>query len=87
MQEAFWGAFAAGFLVAAAFFLRFWGRTRAPLLLIFSMAFALLAVSYGLLATLQIPSEEQSWIYLIRFGAFTLIIIGIVWTNMRGRKP
>jgi hypothetical protein len=86
MQQVFYGAFAAGFLVAAAFFLRFWGRKRAPLLLIFSMAFALLALSYGLLGMLQIPREEQGWIYLMRLAAFTLIIIGIIWTNMHGRK-
>jgi hypothetical protein len=87
MQQAFYGAFAAGFFVAAAFFLRFWGRTHAPLLMIFSLAFGMLALSYGLLGVLEIPREEQGWIYLMRLGAFTLIIIGIVWTNIRGRKP
>jgi hypothetical protein len=86
MQEAFWGAFSSGFFVAAAFFLRFWGRTREPLLLIFSLAFGVLALSYGFLAFLEIPREEQGWIYLMRLGAFTLIIVGIVWTNIRGRK-
>lgn len=80
----FYGAFAAGFFVVAAFFLRFYGRTRAPLLAIFAMAFALLATSYGLLGATQIPREKLSWIYLIRLGAFVLIIVGIVWTNLRG---
>jgi hypothetical protein len=82
----FYGAFAAGFFVVAAFFLRFYGRTKAPLLGIFSLAFALLATSYGLLGATQIPREEQSWIYLIRLAAFVLIIVGVIWTNLRGRS-
>jgi hypothetical protein len=86
MQDFIYGAFAAGFLVAAAFFLRFWGRTRAPLLMIFALAFALMAMTYVFLGTLQIPREEQGWIYLVRLASFTLIIIGIIWTNLRGRK-
>jgi hypothetical protein len=87
LQDVLYGAYACGFLVAAAFFLRFWQRKRAPLLLIFSLSFALLAVSYGLLGAAQIPREEQSWIYLIRLAAFMLIIIGIIWTNIRGSRP
>ena len=85
MIAVFYGAFAAGFLVAAAFFLKFWSRTRAPLLLIFSAAFALLGISYGLLGANQPLNEEQNWIYFIRLSAFVLIIVGIVWTNLRKR--
>lgn len=81
-----YGAFAAGFLVAAAFFLRFWSRMKAPLLLIFAVAFALLALSYGMLGAAQITREELSSIYLIRLAAFVLIIIGIVWTNLRAQR-
>jgi hypothetical protein len=87
MQPVFYGAFAAGFFVAAAFFLRFWGRAREPLLLIFSAAFALLAISYGLLGLTRAPNEDQSWIYLIRLTAFSLIVVGIVWTNIRKHHP
>jgi hypothetical protein len=87
MASLFYGAFAAGLLMAAAFFLRFWGRTRAPLMMIFSIAFALLAISYGLLGAGIVPREEQNWIYLMRLASFLLIIIGIVWTNLRGRGP
>jgi len=82
----YYGAAAAGFLVAAAFFLRFWGRTRAPLMAIFSAAFTLLALSYALLGSSVDMSEEQSWIYMLRLAAFLLIIIGIIWTNMRGPR-
>ncbi len=85
MPDFIYGAFTASFLVAAAFFLRFWSRTRAPLLIIFALAFALQALSYGLLGAFDIPREEQGWIYLVRLAAFTLIIIGIVWTNVRSR--
>jgi hypothetical protein len=85
MESAFYGASAAGFLIAAAFFLRFWGRARKLILLIFSIAFALLALSFTLLAISPSPQETDSFVYLIRLLAFTLIIGGIVWTNTGGR--
>jgi hypothetical protein len=86
LQNALYGAYAAGFFIAAAFFLRFWTRTREPLLVIFSAAFAALGVSHALLGAAEIPREQQSWVYLIRLAAFILIIIGIIWTNLRGRR-
>jgi uncharacterized membrane protein HdeD (DUF308 family) len=65
------------------FFLRFWSKTRESLLLIFACAFWLLAISQTLLGLLDLDREEQSWIYLIRLSAFSLIIVGIVSVNMR----
>lgn len=87
VQSALYGAYATGFLVAAAFFLRFWVRTREPLLVIFSAAFAVLALSYGFIGITQVPTEQQTGAYVMRLAAFVLIIVGIVWTNIRGRKP
>ena len=80
-----YGMLAAGYLVAGAFFLRFWTRTREPLLLIFACAFALLAISQGMLGLLDLEREEQSWVYLIRLSSFTLIIVGIIAVNLRKR--
>jgi hypothetical protein len=80
------GGLAVGFLVLAAFFLRFWGRTRDGLFLAFSAAFALMAVNQALPVLLHIPQEERGGIYLIRLAAFLLIIVAVVGKNLR-RDP
>ena len=79
----FSGVTAAGFLVAAAFFVRYWSRTREPLLGIFAAAFALIGLNNAIIGLADIPREEQSTVYLVRLLAFVLIIIGIIWTNLR----
>jgi hypothetical protein len=82
------GAITMGHAIAGLFFLRFWTRTRDGLFLAFACAFWLLALNQALVALAGIPREEQSWIYLIRLAAFTLIIIAIVRKNLRlGRAP
>jgi hypothetical protein len=80
------GGLAVGFLVVAAFFLRFWGRTRERLFLAFSAAFALMAVNQALPVILNIPQEERGGIYLIRLLAFLLIIVAVVGKNLK-RNP
>jgi hypothetical protein len=81
----FYGVTAAGFLIAAVFFARYWSRTREPLLGIFAAAFALLSLNNVIIGLANIPREDQSWVYLLRLAAFVLIIIGIIWTNLRTR--
>jgi uncharacterized membrane protein HdeD (DUF308 family) len=85
MTDFVYGALAAGYLIAGVFFLRFWTRTRERLLLIFALAFWMLALSQTLLGVLDLEREEQSWLYLIRLGAFTLIIAGVVSVNLKRR--
>ena len=80
------GALAAGFLVLAAFFLRFWGRTREGLFLVFSAAFALMALNQALPVILDVPQEERGGIYLIRLAAFVLIIVAVAAKNLK-RDP
>lgn len=80
------GAITVGFLIVGLFFLRFWSRTRDRLFLAFAAAFWLLAVNQALVALAGIPREEQSWIYLIRLAAFTLIIVAIVHKNVGQRR-
>ena len=79
------GLITMGYLVASAFFLRFWGRTRDRLFAIFAAAFCLLALNQALVALAGLTREEQSWIYLLRLAAFSLIIAGIVFKNMESR--
>lgn len=77
------GAIAMASLMAALFFLRFWNRTRDPLFLTFSLAFALESVNRTLLAFQLDASEGQDLIYSIRLLAYSMIIAGIVAKNLR----
>ena len=80
------GAIAMGFAIAALFFLKFWRRTREALFLAFAGSFMLLAVTQGLLTLSGIPTEERSWLYLLRLKAF-LLILAALWLQNRGGKP
>ena len=78
----FSGVIAMGFLVCAAFFLRFWSRTKDMLFAAFALAFLLLAIGQSLVTILGLPLEERSWLYLLRLAAFLLIIIAIWRKNL-----
>ena len=80
--EFFAGFLAAGFLVAALFFLRFWNRTRDGLFMAFALAFALLALQQFLTIFLGLPEEDRSWIYLLRLAAFSILIFAILRKNV-----
>jgi hypothetical protein len=86
LQLAYYGAFAAGHVIAAAFFLRFSHKTKSTLFTIFAAAFLLLGISYGLLCVTTASEVEPRLVYLIRLGAFVLLIVGIIWTNIHQRK-
>jgi hypothetical protein len=77
------GMITMGFLVAGLLFLRFWTRTRELLFAAFAAAFALLAANQALVALIDVPREERSWIYLLRIAAFGLIIAAVIWKNRR----
>lgn len=75
------GLLTMGYLVAGVFFLKFWRRTGDRLFAVFSGAFGLLALEQALLAWEGVPREEQTWIYLLRFVAFLLIIAAVARKN------
>lgn len=75
------GAVALGFLVCCLFFLRFWRRTSDGLFLAFALAFALLGIGQSILVLGNIPTEEQSSVYLLRLLAFAMIIFAIARKN------
>ena len=79
------GAVTFGFLACALFFLRFWRRTRDFLFQAFAIAFLLLGSVQAILALANFTTEEQSSIYLIRLGAFLLIILAILRKNRATR--
>ena len=74
-----------GYIVAGLFFIKFWTRGCDPLFIIFASAFWLLAASQILLAILEVPREEQGWVYILRLSAFALIIVAIVHKNISRR--
>ncbi|MDE2183818.1 MAG: hypothetical protein KGJ78_12440 [Alphaproteobacteria bacterium] len=79
------GATTAGFIVAGAFFLRFWIRTRDSLFAAFGAAFFLLAANQALVTLANIPQEYLSWAYVLKVAAFGLLIAAIVRKNVN--KP
>ena len=85
LEDFLGGAVAMGFAVAALFFLKFWRRTHEGLFLAFSASFLLLAATQALLTLSGIPTEERSWLYLLRLLAFLLILGAMWWQNRRGR--
>ena len=81
------GAITLGFFIAAAFFLRFWRRTRDRLFLAFAAAFALLALNQALAAFLGASDELTPYTYVLRVLGFVLILYAIIDKNVsNGRR-
>ncbi len=78
------GVIATASLASGLFFLRFWRDTRDSLFLMFGIAFIIEALNRTAMLFLRQPNEGSAWIYIIRFFAFLLILIGIRNKNRRG---
>ena len=79
------GAVTLGYLVAAAFFLRFWRSTADRLFLAFGAAFVLFALNQLLGAALVVVVEPSSLIYVLRVLGFVVIIAAIIDKNARAQ--
>lgn len=77
------GALMMGYLAVAVFFLRFWASSRDRLFVLFSAAFAILALQRLALALTRTMMEDQTAFYLMRLAAFVVILIAIVDKNRR----
>jgi uncharacterized membrane protein len=66
-------------------FLRFWHRTADTLFAFFSAAFAVLSLSWFLLAIFSPTEEARPYVYSLRLFAFALIIIAVVQKNRESR--
>ena len=75
------GMLATGYAVAALFFLRYWAKTRDRLFVMFSLAFALMAVQRVASVVVMQWSESTLWMYLLRLLAFLLILAAIIDKN------
>lgn len=67
--------------VAGLFFLKFWRDTKDRLFATFAAAFWMLAIERIILAMIQKENEIYSYVYVIRFFAFILIIGAIIDKN------
>ena len=75
------GALAAGYAVAALYFLKFWRQTRDRLFAFFAASFTLLLVQRVALALATDLIADAHWYYAIRLVAFLMIIVAIVDKN------
>jgi len=79
------GAITTGYVLVGLFFLRFWRRTRDALFAKFAIAFWLLALNQAIISIADVGREYESWVYLLRAAAFTLIIAAILAKNLPAR--
>ena len=68
-------------LTAAAFFFKFWIRSRDGLFLAFGAAFFIEGLNRAGLLLLEHPNEGRPEYYLVRLFAFLLIAVAIVRKN------
>lgn len=82
MNEFLTGIAACGSWGATAYFLRFWRETKDRFFLAFAAAFLVLGLNWALVAIWQPTGETRPFFYLLRLGAFGLIILAI-WDKNR----
>jgi hypothetical protein len=73
-------------LVIALYFLQFWRQTGDRLFAMFSLAFAVFAGNRLFLTFLDEAHEGRTYVYLVRFLAFLLILGAIVEKNVAARR-
>lgn len=76
-----------GYLVAGAFFIRFWRQAREDLFLAFALAFWLMAANQLVSVMIEGAVDTSERTYVIRLGAFVLIAVAVLRKNAgAGRK-
>jgi uncharacterized membrane protein HdeD (DUF308 family) len=77
-----YGAISMAAAIAALFFLRFYRRTGDRFCLYFFASFALESTSRLLAVLLQWGDQNSEWFYVLRVGAYGLILIAILDKNL-----
>lgn len=75
------GVIATSSIAAAAFFLKFWRRTRDSLFLYFGVAFLIEGLNRVMVLGREHPNEGSPWHYLVRLLAFLIILAAILRKN------
>ena len=81
-----WSMTAMAALGVAVFFVRFWRQTGDRFFALMAVAFGLFSANLTLLAAINPAHESRHLIYLLRLGAFLVIILAIIDKN-RARPP
>lgn len=76
------GMIAAGYLISALFFLRFWRRTGDSLFAIFGLSFMLFAISQSLSVSFDFLHDDKTVVFILRFIGFGLLVVGIARKNL-----
>ncbi|MGH7313381.1 MAG: DUF5985 family protein [Candidatus Rokuibacteriota bacterium] len=79
------GATAMASAVAGLLFLRMWRESRDRLYVMFACAFWLEALARASLLLAEHPSEAHPALYLLRIGAYGLILVAIADKNIKRR--
>jgi hypothetical protein len=83
------GVVTLGYMIAGAWFLKFWKRTGDRLFVSFALAFWLFALNQIVSVMLGSGDREIQFEYILRVLGFVLILIGIARKNVtlfRGRN-
>jgi hypothetical protein len=78
------GIIVAGCTVAAAYFFRFWRKTRDPLFLAFAAAFLIEGCNRTAFLFVADPEGGDPVIYTVRLLSYLLILAGIAYKNRGG---
>jgi len=79
------GAIAAGYAVAALFFLKFYFRTKDRLFVLFCVALLMLGSTRVWMVMLDDP-DESHYLYLVRLLAYLMILGAIIDKNLPRRS-
>ena len=80
------GALTLAYLVASAYFIRFWRRTTDKLFLAFAAAFALLALNQIVVFAIGVNDERHNYAYVLRVLGFLIILAAVVHKNLFERQ-
>jgi hypothetical protein len=75
------GAITMGYWAIGVFFLRFYKKTKDSLFGVFAASFWVLCVERILLLLVRPENELRPYVYLVRFTAFMLLVVGIIQKN------
>lgn len=86
MVEFLSGAVTAGYLVAAAFFWRFFLKTHDRLFVAFTVAFVFFALNQALVGLFQVTTEPTSLVYVLRILGFVVLLAAILDKNLLKKR-
>lgn len=86
MKDFVSGATFAAFWIAALFFARFWVKTQDRFFAFFAAAFVMFGAERVVQLFIDPNHEARSLVYLIRLGAFLIILFAVIDKNRAARS-